>query len=136
TGAGKRIKRPAFGTVLSVCCCFARQDFAFSAIEAREMTASGERGPNDAVLVDVDATRKETLFCRFWIIERWFVSFSNAGSPLHANDLSWCSRHRAPYDSVVGRVGNNAVNSVHLHGLVRWDRPFHLRRCRNSRGTI
>src|SRR5262245_14311324 len=114
----KRVKRPSFGTVLSCCGRFAGQDSAFSPIKACQVTAAGQRSPHESIPVNVNASRKETLFCSGRIIERRLVGFRDAGPPLHADDLSGCARDGAPYNAVVSRIGNDAINTTHLYRLV------------------
>jgi len=118
TGPGKRIERPSFGAVLPCSSGFPRQNFTPPAVEACEMTAAGQSGPNEAVLIDVDSTREETLFGGLRIVERRFVRFRHTGPPFHAHNLAWCSWDGTPYHSVVGRIGNDAVNAVHRYRFV------------------
>ena len=57
-GPGDRIERPAFAAVLRRRRPRARESTALAPVEAREVAAAGERRPDHAVRVDVDAARR------------------------------------------------------------------------------
>src|SRR5262249_14802249 len=89
-------------------------------IKTRQMTAAGQRSPDKPVLINVNASWKETLFCDVRIIERRLVGFGDAGAPLHANDLSRGSRDGAPYNAVISRIGDDAVDTIPLYRPVNF----------------
>src|SRR4030095_12436796 len=80
------------------------------------MAAAGERRPDHAVRIDVDAPRR-IADDAVRGIERWFVRFAHACLRLDADDLSRHGpRHGTPHAAV--RVRNDAVEQADLDRLI------------------
>src|SRR5262249_20013590 len=117
-GSGKRIKGPTFGAVLACGHSFAREDFAFPPIETRQVTTTSQSCPNQTVGIDIDTARKEALLRGLRIIKRRLICLGHTGSPFHPNNFTRRAGYGSPYNSIVGRIGNDAVDAVHLDRLV------------------
>src|SRR5439155_7066099 len=111
----RRVQRPAFRALLTGCSRAAR-DLALAPIEAGDVTAPAERGPDQTVAVDVDAARTEAPLARLDRVglERWLIDFGLARlgrvrPELHPDEAA---RHRswlACPDRAVLRVRDDPV---------------------------
>src|SRR5207247_1709700 len=106
---GGSVQSPAFFALAAVGLRRAIQVLAFADIEAGEMAAPGQRGPHDAIGVDVDAAWIEPRFRNLeylGLAARWRV-----GAPLQADQEARIALADAPHTIVHG-TWNNRIHAV------------------------
>ena len=75
----RQVQRPAFGTVLSRRGRAVQGSLALAPVEAGQMSAARQRGPDDAVPIDVDSPRGKSVDGRLRVVERGLVDFRQRG---------------------------------------------------------
>src|SRR3989441_9712730 len=75
----RHVQCPAFGTMLSRRGWAIQGSLALAPVEAGQMSAASQRGPDDAVPIDVDPPRGKSVDGRLRVIERGLVIFRQRG---------------------------------------------------------
>ena len=68
------MQRPTFGAVPARSGFGSVQDLALSAIKAGQVAAAGERGPDDAIRIDIDSARCVTDRATAGFVERRLIT--------------------------------------------------------------